>query len=716
MKIRNKLAAVFGALFLIVFTAGSILLFLTPSRTISSLRVSNFRHTVFQLSKMVGDHYDSIDLCRRAAVNSYMKGTADNLYNEVGLLYTGYLDGAITEERMYAGISELILSTKVVDTGYAFAMNSAGTLTIHKSSEGQDLSGKSHIKKMMSEKNGIVEYTSVTTGQTKIAAFRYFEPLDIIIAPGVNVEELEWLYDKKSEAESYDSLVSLIKSTNLGETALIYVADGDYNLEISSKNRSGMLDFSLPGSADAEAGDFEFRRSTGAENEDILVYYHEIGDESRTVFVEIAKSEWDEFSRTYLLTAGGIVLAGILVVLIIIILLSGSIVKPINRIGAFMSSQMDAFQSGKADLTLEVDVNSKDETGKLASAFNSFTESLNVMIADLKSTFQIIRGKNSEIAAESGRTAVSASGIMHSAGAAGSEFELLQLKMKNIIEAFSRMQDKVDSLHGQIGTQSSAIEQTSASIEEMNASIASVNRTSEMKSEDSRNLLSTISLGRKALEEILKKIDSLQKGTNEVLDTVGIINDIATQTNLLSINASIEAAHAGNSGKGFAVVAQEIGKLAESSSASSDHIEKNLKNSVKTVGLLTELLKGINRDFHNIEKTADNTVSGFDGIINSMAELSIGTNEINKAVLSLQDVSATVNENSEALNAELNELSREVESSNPMFDEVNAAIRGIISESEEINSAMSKLDSNIQQLSQSIERTEGGLSSYRTRG
>lgn len=174
---------------------------------------------------------------------------------------------------------------------------------------------------------------------------------------------------------------------------------------------------------------------------------------------------------------------------------------------------------------------------------------------------------------------------------------------------------------------------------------ASTNQLLELTRLGSENMASTKSV----VEESVKNINSMQT----VLD---VINDIASQTNLLSMNAAIEAAHAGDAGKGFAVVTDEIRKLAESTAENSRVISNSLKVLIDRIQAASDSTIKSGETFYKIENEVESFLKAFSDISGSMAMLEASSSEVYESSRVLRDSSGKIDKGAKSISSEASRI------------------------------------------------------------
>ncbi|MEX2444114.1 MAG: methyl-accepting chemotaxis protein [Alkalispirochaeta sp.] len=219
----------------------------------------------------------------------------------------------------------------------------------------------------------------------------------------------------------------------------------------------------------------------------------------------------------------------------------------------------------------------------------------------------------------------------------------LQKAVDSLARGSDSLQQQSVSLEEQMGSQASSVEQATAAVEEMNGSIQSMSRISQDRSGQVERLVSTSEEG---ADQIRRSEDAMKKvatSSQKMLDFVQMISKIAAQSNMLAMNAAIEAAHAGQYGAGFAVVADEIRQLSVNSSDYAKQIANALRGSVSDIEEASSINSQAAAMFGQIHDGVVEVSDTFRELISSLDELSQGSKEILDSVTELRDTTSSVN-------------------------------------------------------------------------
>jgi methyl-accepting chemotaxis protein len=260
------------------------------------------------------------------------------------------------------------------------------------------------------------------------------------------------------------------------------------------------------------------------------------------------------------------------------------------------SSIMEELSEGEGDLTLRLNVNTHDEIGKLSTNFNNFIEKLRDIVSLVKESSEEINNGTKEISAGSEdlstRTSEQAASITETS---------------TTLEGFT-----------------SIVKVNTENSEEVRKKLENFNADLQTKKDLMVNVTSTM----KAIEDSSKKIDNI----------ITVINDISFQTNLLALNAAVEAARAGEAGRGFAVVAAEVRNLAQKTAESSKTIQEIVTKNVESTKKGMSLVNETSEFFSAIIDIMDELVTKITEITNGSKEQSTGVEQINQAIIQLENV------------------------------------------------------------------------------
>jgi methyl-accepting chemotaxis protein len=242
----------------------------------------------------------------------------------------------------------------------------------------------------------------------------------------------------------------------------------------------------------------------------------------------------------------------------------------------------------------------------------------------------------------SGTAETAAQGIDTSVMDISQRIEVLQNSGRQLEEALAHTARSFSELKNSAQDQMSHVTQSSAAVEQMVASIGSVRNIVESRQESAERLRGAAQEGSQTLLAASSTSKDVMASIGNINDMIAIISNIASQTNLLAMNAAIEAAHAGDAGRGFAVVADEIRKLAESSGSSAKTIKGTLKELIQGIEQSNKVVQSSSDSFTQITEDIESVIHSLQEINQSTQELAAGSREILESTSVLNRTTSTL--------------------------------------------------------------------------
>ena len=333
----------------------------------------------------------------------------------------------------------------------------------------------------------------------------------------------------------------------------------------------------------------------------------------------------------------------IIIVLVIILVIVVTVVlnvflKPLNGV----KDTLNDISSGDADLTKRIELKSEDEIGDVVKGFNKFAEKLQAIIGDVKYSKDELFEAGENLSGATQDTSASITEIIANIESMKRQIDTQNQSVSQTAGAVNEIASNIESLERMIESQSSGVTQASAAVEQMIGNISSVNASMEKMAGSFNELRSNSQVGiskQKAVNDRITEIES----QSEMLQEANVaIASIASQTNLLAMNAAIEAAHAGEAGKGFAVVADEIRKLSETSTAQSKTIGDQLSNIKESINSVVSASGESAVAFEAVSKKLEETDALVMQIKAAMEEQNEGSQQITEALHNMNDSTVEV--------------------------------------------------------------------------
>jgi methyl-accepting chemotaxis protein len=381
------------------------------------------------------------------------------------------------------------------------------------------------------------------------------------------------------------------------------------------------------------------------------------------------------------------------------LVVASSIMKPIRRV-------MAALQNiSEGNLTKEIKATRNDELGRMMRFLNLTQENIKTLITAIADKARILL----QVGEELSRMMTDATAAVHEIDA---QTRSLKTKAGNqaasLTQTNSTMEDivgNIDNLNRSIEEQTEIVIRSSAAIEEMAENIGSVSGNLVRNDQNIRNLTLSSSNGYDALRRVSEDIREVVKESDRLLEINQMIESIAEETNLLSMNAAIEAAHAGEAGKGFAVVAGEIRKLAESSSKQAGTVADVLKRIKTALEKISDSTERALNHFTDIDDNVHIVADQEDHIRQAMEEQNLSNREILVTISKSQEISQSVRLSSETMLSASRDVIREGKQLDVLTVDLNQGMDEISAGMDQIDSAVTR----IQQISTENKNSIGAL-------
>lgn len=392
----------------------------------------------------------------------------------------------------------------------------------------------------------------------------------------------------------------------------------------------------------------------------------------------------------------------ILTIGILVLSLRRTVAQPITR----MVSELVTAATG--DLTVEVPVRGNDEIALAGTSLNNFLGAIRGFVTGVQTQAASINAMAESLATAGVQTAASVEQIERHIEDVYRKSEEQAGHRAQVTTALESLTEISDSLDRAVNTQRESVERSSTAVEEMVGNIESVRKLTGTAQTALGALRATSEDGESQLQEVADSVDELRTESITLVDANQLISDIVAQTNLLSMNAAIEAAHAGEAGRGFAVVADEIRKLAESAGAQAQQTAEALKQIQERIDTTSTVTTTTKASFAAMFKTVADVTGVLQQIVNAVEEQSIGGQEVLRVVQDVREATHIVAESVERLDRQKTEIEGAMEGLMTISSVVNRGVAEIKQGAAEIKTAAVENST----ATQSARETAAALSSH----
>lgn len=284
----------------------------------------------------------------------------------------------------------------------------------------------------------------------------------------------------------------------------------------------------------------------------------------------------------------------------------------------------------------------RSELGIIIQGINAFKNQAGDILREIDVSTKRTSNQSDDLVHNMDLTKDNVANIVESLKSIKQEIENQSAGVEESNSSIEQIMGNIRSLNNSIETQAAGVTQSSAAVEEMVANIASVSQILEKNNQVVNALTDAAEKGQQQVKTAVKTADGVLQQSAGILQASSIIQNIASRTNLLAMNAAIESAHAGEAGKGFAVVAEEIRKLAEQSGDQSKAIDENLHSLSEAIAGITTDINHVQSAFENIYELSQRVRQQETVIANAMEEQNSGNQQVLEAMHAISDSTSEV--------------------------------------------------------------------------
>ena len=435
-----------------------------------------------------------------------------------------------------------------------------------------------------------------------------------------------------------DTVAVITDSIRVGEKGRAFILAGDGTvvahwkpelvmqsnyLEDHFENTAGLVEIAKA-MTDGETN-YAYYKTGTARN---LVVFTPVKGTSWSLGIEVPVEQIESSSRLVIYT---IALIGFFIIVVLFVFSAVSISKIVKPLQVVENTIIGIAQ-GDADLTQRVNVVRNDEIGRLVNGFNLFAEKLQNIVSNVMQSKNKLASAEGSLKQSVENTGCSITEILCNIESVSHLVETQADGVEETAGAVTKIADNINSLEHMIQNQAAGVTEASAAVEEMIGNINSVDSSIVKMASEFNQLAAEAREGidkQSNVNEIIRTIASQSEMLQEANTAIA---GIASQTNMLAMNAAIEAAHAGDSGRGFSVVADEIRKLSETSSEQSKTIGEELNKIVSALESVVISSQDSEATFNSLSVRLSQTDEIMHQLREAMVEQQSGSKQILSAL------------------------------------------------------------------------------------
>ncbi len=381
---------------------------------------------------------------------------------------------------------------------------------------------------------------------------------------------------------------------------------------------------------------------------------------------------------------------GICVVLFVIVLVGAGLIvnitiaKPAKNSGVVLQQIVEKLQNNEGDLTERIPVKTKDEIGQMTVGINGFMEQLQMVMRTLKDESEKMMESAEKVRIGLDESSGSANSVSATMEEMSASMEEIAATLENIVVGNNQVAGEIADVGTQVNDGVGLVSEIQIRADEMH-------RTTVESKETTGQILEEI---RGTLQEAVDESKSVEK----IRELTGEILNIASQTNLLSLNASIEAARAGDAGRGFAVVADEIRGLADNSKDTANNIQEI---SVLVINAVDKLSESAERMLEFID---GKVMTDYDSFVDIVVQYKKDAESVNSILEAISNNTDTISETMQSMNIGINDISVAIDENAKGVVNVAQNMVSLVDEIEQIQGETEKNEEISLQLSNEVKK------------
>jgi hypothetical protein len=385
--------------------------------------------------------------------------------------------------------------------------------------------------------------------------------------------------------------------------------------------------------------------------------------------------------------------------MIVVWIVAIGLVRPVQSI----VKALQGIALGEGDLTVRLKVIGRDEVAQVSHYFNETIQKIGSTLNVVEKNTKVMEKVGDELSNNMSQTASSVHEISANVESIKQQALIQSESVSMTASTIGEIIHTIKGLNSSIESQAASVAQSSSSIEEMVANIASITGTLEKTDKVIKELSDSTQDGRTTLQESNSITEKIAEESGSLMEASSVIQHIASQTNLLAMNAAIEAAHAGEAGKGFAVVADEIRKLAEESSSQGKTITSTLKTLSTEIESLSEASKIVESKFNTIFELSEEVKQMSGRVTEAMQEQSNGSKEVLIAIRDINTITNEVQEGSGEMLHSGENVALQMEHLDDLTRTITGSMNEMVSGALQISNAMQEVSEITQKNKDSIK-------------